>query len=513
VYIPTGRGWGLVAPAGFKPVGSPRKAAEGSIPSPSAFILGRVNACVKITSGIYFQIMEKSEIKTFKDIPQVEKILADQRLGGYIEKYSKPLVTEVVRRKVEELRDTIKAGKSTDTDSFMKKIISELDKIRFHLTNRVINATGIVVHTNLGRAPLGGEIFNRLKEKIAGYSSLEFDVLKGERGSRGSYLFELLSAMTGAEAGIAVNNNAAAVMLILNTFGLGKKCIVSRGEQVQIGGGFRMHEVALRSGVKLTEVGATNRTVIDDYRDAVDGESAILFKVHLSNFKLVGFTEEASLKELVELGKEKNLVMVHDLGSGAFVDTSQFGLTHEPTIHDSLAAGVDLVCFSGDKLLGGPQAGIILGKKDKVAAVKKNPLYRTVRLDKIIIAILEELILDYMKSDYEKIPLMQILSLKNDVLRKRAEKIGKKLSESGIKFEIIETEAFCGGGSLPEESFPSVGIRLLSEKNAVQISKNLRLNNPPVIGRIKDDRLILDIRTIFPEDDNIVADAIKKALE
>lgn len=456
--------------------------------------------------------MDKSEIKSFKDIPQVEKVLADPLLAGYIEKYSKPLVAEVVRRMVARLRETIKSGKSTNAQSFLNELVAGLDKIRFHLTNRVINATGIIVHTNLGRAPLGGEVFDRLKEKISGYSSMEFDVLKGERGSRGSYLFELLSAMTGAEAGIAVNNNAAAVMLILNTFGLGKNCIVSRGEQVQIGGGFRMHEVAIRSGVKLTEVGATNRTVIDDYRNAVDSKSRILFKVHLSNFKLVGFTEEASLKELVELGREKNLVVVHDLGSGAFVDTSQFGLTHEPTIHDSLAGGVDLVCFSGDKLLGGPQAGIILGKKDKVAAVKKNPLFRTVRLDKIIIAILEELIINYMKADYDKIPLMQILSLKNDDLRKRAEKIGKTLSKSGIEFEIIDTDAFCGGGSLPEESFPSVGMRLISDKNATLISKKLRLNDPPVIGRIKDDRLILDMRTIFPEDDSIVAEAIKKAL-
>lgn len=457
--------------------------------------------------------MEKADINTFKDIPQVEKVLVDPGLAEYIEKYSKPLVAEVVRKAVSELRDAIKDGKFTTIKKFMSKLAAELDKIRFRLTNRVINATGIVVHTNLGRTPLGGAVFDRLKEKISGYSSLEFDVLKGERGSRGSYLFELLSAMTGAEAGIAVNNNASAVMLILNTFGLGKKCIVSRGEQVQIGGGFRMHEVAIRSGVKLTEVGATNRTVIDDYRNAVDSKSKILFKVHLSNFKLIGFTEEASLKELVELGKEKNLVVVHDLGSGAYVDTSQFGLTHEPTIHDSLAAGADLVCFSGDKLLGGPQAGIILGKKDKVAAVKKNPLYRTVRLDKIIIAILEELIINYMKADYDKIPLMQILSQKNADLRKRAEKIGKVLSGSKIEFEIIDTEAFCGGGSLPEESFPSVGMRLLSDKKAALISKKLRLNDPPIIGRIKDDRLILDMRTIFPADDGIVAEAIKRALE
>ncbi|NIP42169.1 MAG: L-seryl-tRNA(Sec) selenium transferase [candidate division Zixibacteria bacterium] len=455
--------------------------------------------------------MEKSEIRTYKDIPQVEKILAYQELSGYIENYSKPLVTIVVRNAVENLRYQIKGGKTSDIEKFIKTIIRELDKIRFELTNKVVNATGIVVHTNLGRAPLGEKTFERLKEKVSGYSSLEFDVLKGERGSRGSYLFELLSAMTGAEAGIAVNNNAAAVMLILNTFGLNKKCIVSRGEQVQIGGGFRMPEVATRSGGNLVEVGTTNRTVIDDYRGAIDDETSILFKVHLSNFKLVGFTEETSLKELVALGKEKNLTVVHDLGSGAFVDTSQFGLTREPTIQDSLSAGVDLVCFSGDKLLGGPQAGIILGKKEKVAEVKKNPLYRTVRLDKIVIAILEELILSYMKSDYENIPAIALLSAENAELEKRAENIVDELKDVNSEIEIVATEAFCGGGSLPEESFPSVGIKIIDSK-VTNLAKRLRMNDPPVIGRIKDDQLILDIRTIFPPEDKIVIEALKRAL-
>jgi L-seryl-tRNA(Ser) seleniumtransferase len=455
--------------------------------------------------------MDKSEIRTYKDIPQVEKVLAYQELSGYIDRYSKPLVTIVVRNAVENLRDQIKGGKTSDSEKFIKSIIKELDKIRFELTNKVVNATGIVVHTNLGRAPLGEKTFERLKEKVSGYSSLEFDVLKGERGSRGSYLFELLSAMTGAEAGIAVNNNAAAVMLILNSFGLNRKCIVSRGEQVQIGGGFRMPEVATRSGVNLVEVGTTNRTVIDDYRGAIDDETSILFKVHLSNFKLVGFTEETSLKELVALGKEKNLTVVHDLGSGAFVDTSQFGLTREPTIQDSLSAGVDLVCFSGDKLLGGPQAGIILGKKEKVAEVKKNPLYRTVRLDKMVIAILEELILSYMKSDYENIPAIALLSAENAELEKRAEKIVDELEDVKSEIEIVATEAFCGGGSLPEESFSSVGIKIIDSK-VTNLAKRLRMNDPPVIGRIKDEQLILDIRTIFPHEDKIVIEALKRAL-
>ncbi|MBD3219033.1 MAG: L-seryl-tRNA(Sec) selenium transferase [candidate division Zixibacteria bacterium] len=455
--------------------------------------------------------MEKAEIKTFKDIPQVEKVLGYEELSEYIKKYSRPLVTIVVRKAVENLRSQIKDGKSSDTQSFLKSITRELDKIRFELTNKVVNATGIVVHTNLGRAPLGEVALERLEEKVSGYSSLEFDVLKGGRGSRGSYLFELLSAMTGAEAGIAVNNNAAAVMLILNTFGLNKKCIVSRGEQVQIGGGFRMPEVATRSGVDLIEVGTTNRTVIDDYCDAVDDDTSILFKVHLSNFKLVGFTEETSLKELVELGKEKNLTVVHDLGSGAFVDTSEFGLTREPTIQDSLAAGADLVCFSGDKLLGGPQAGIILGKKDKVAAVKKNPLYRTVRLDKMVIAILEELILSYMKSDFENIPAIALLSSNINDLKKRAEKIQSGLKDSGSEIEIIETEAFAGGGSLPEESFPSIGIAITDSK-VNQLAKRLRMNDPPIIGRIQDDKLVLDVRTIFPNEDQIVIEALTRAL-
>ncbi len=457
-----------------------------------------------------FIAMEKSEIKAFKDIPQVEKVLAEKELGQYIERYSKPLVTRYVRRNIETLRDSLKAGKTSSTEKLLKAIIADLEKLQYLLTRRVVNGTGIVVHTNLGRTPLGLKIFDRLKEKIAGYSSLEFDLLKGERGSRGKFLFELLTALTGAEAGIAVNNNASAVMLILNTFGLGKKCVVSRGEQVQIGGGFRMHEVCIRSGVTLSEVGATNRTVLDDYRAAIDDETAILFKVHLSNFKLVGFTEEVSIKELVDLGRDKNLTVVHDLGSGAFVDTAAYGLTHEPTIHDSLSAGVDLVCFSGDKLLGGPQAGIILGKKDKVEAVKKNPLYRTVRLDKIIIAILEETALNYMRSAYEQIPLLNILSLTCADLKKRADSIQKELSANGIATEIIDTEAFCGGGSLPEEAFASVGILLAGEYNPQKLACDLRLHDPSIVGRIRDDRFILDLRTIAPDEDEIIIAALIK---
>jgi len=457
--------------------------------------------------------MEKTDIREFKDIPQVERILADDSLKGYFRTYSKPLVTRIVRREIEHLRANLKKGKSTDTEKFFKSIISELDKLRFLLTGKVINATGIVVHTNLGRSPLGEHVFQRLQNKISGYSSLEFDLIRGERGSRGAFLFELLSALTGAEAGIAVNNNAAAVMLILNTFGKGKKCIVSRGEQVQIGGGFRMPRVATRSGVKLVEVGTTNRTVLDDYREAIDSKTAILFKVHHSNFKQIGFTEETSLKELVGLGKENNLIVVHDLGSGAFVDTSDYGLTREPTIHDSLATGADLVCFSGDKLLGGPQAGIILGKADKVRQVKKNPLYRTARLDKIIIAILEELAISYMKQDYGNIPLLTILSGKNDNLKKRAIKIQEDLRLESIDAEIIETKAFCGGGSLPEESFPSIGLKLKVPEKLQLVSKRLRMNDPPVIGRIKDDRLIVDLRTVFPSDDNSLKKAIVWAIK
>ena len=460
-----------------------------------------------------FNAMKKTEITTFKDIPQVEKVLARKELAAYIEKYSKPLVTRYVRRHVDKLRELIKSGKKSDSSEFLEGIVADLDNLRLLLTSRVINGTGIVVHTNLGRTPLGDNIFERLKEKISGYSSLEFDLISGERGSRGKFLFELLTALTGAEAGIAVNNNASAVMLILNTFGLGKKCVVSRGEQVQIGGGFRMHEVAIRSGVKLSEVGATNRTVIDDYRQAVDDQTAILFKVHLSNFKLVGFTEEASIGELVELGREKNITVVHDLGSGAFVDTSAYGLSHEPTIHDSLSAGADLVCFSGDKLLGGPQAGIILGKKDKVEAVKKNPLYRTVRLDKIIIAILEELAINYMKSAYDQIPILKILGYTCDDLRKRAKNIQTALKSAKIESAVIDTEAFCGGGSLPEEAFASVGIRIDGEYSSQKLAKTLRLSDPSIVGRIHDDKFILDLRTIDPSEDKIVTAALKQVLK
>ncbi len=455
--------------------------------------------------------MKKTEIKHFKDIPQVEKILADYSLSEYVTRYSKPLVAEIVRKHIDSLRAQLKDGITTNTDELIDLIVNDLERLRFKFTNKVINATGIVVHTNLGRTPLGPDIFDRLKEKISGYSSLEFNVVEGERGSRGSYLFELLSALTGAEAGIAVNNNASAVMLILNTFGLNKKVLVSRGEQVQIGGGFRMHEVAVRSGVDLVEVGATNRTVIDDYRDAIDDETTVLFKVHLSNFKQIGFTEETSIKELVELGAEKQITVVHDLGSGALVDTSRFGITHEPTIHDSLAAGADLVCFSGDKLLGGPQAGIILGKADKVAAVKKNPLYRAVRLDKIVIAILEALIIDYMKQDYSQIPLLHILSLNIDDLRKRAEALQQKLHLQRIESKIVTTEAFCGGGSLPEESFPSLGLKIHTHISASKLSRSLRLHNPPIIGRIKEDHLILDLRTVFTDEESYIISALKEA--
>ena len=376
----------------------------------------------------------------------------------------------------------------------------------------VINATGVIIHTNLGRAPLSDDTLAAMKLAAQGYSNLEYDLESGERGSRHAHAEAIITRLTGAPAALVVNNNAAAVMLILAAFARGKQVIISRGQLVEIGGGFRVPEVMQQSGATLVEVGTTNRTYIDDYARAITDETALLMRVHSSNFKMVGFTHEATIEELAALAHEKNLLCADDLGSGALIDTTAYGLAHEPMPQESLAAGADLVSISGDKLLGGPQAGIIIGKQAAIDVLKKHPLTRALRVDKVTLAGLQATLLHYLKNEaVKKIPVWAMIAATRDDLDKRAQKWTERLVAAKVDAFVIDAESTVGGGSLPGETLPSrvVAIAVASPDD---FAAQLRQNNPPIVARIEENRIVLDPLTVLAiEEDALLAGVIQSA--
>jgi L-seryl-tRNA(Ser) seleniumtransferase len=344
-----------------------------------------------------------------------------------------------------------------------------------------------------------------MSEIASGYSNLEYDLDLGKRGNRGTHLYELLNKLVGCEASLAVNNNAAAVFLILSTLAKKREVIVSRGELVQIGGGFRIPEIMKSSGAKLVEVGTTNKTSIADYRRSVGAKTALLLKVHQSNFQMAGFVESASVKELASLSKESGVPLAVDLGSGVLLNTEEFGFEHEPTPQEIIASGADVVSFSGDKLLGGPQAGIIVGKRRFVEQLAKDPLFRTLRLDKIVISGLERVLVQYLKGEAaEKIPIWSMVATSLDELKKRAGAVIRKVSNPGLRLEIGEGRSSTGGGSLPEATIPSVVIVLNSDLSPDEIASRMRAFKPPVLGRIEGDRFLIDLRTVLGGEDQIL---------
>jgi L-seryl-tRNA(Ser) seleniumtransferase len=383
----------------------------------------------------------------------------------------------------------------------------------------LINATGVVVHTNLGRSLVPDEVIGNLVRIAGRYSNLEYDLGAGKRGSRYSSVEDILCEISGAEAGMVVNNNAAAVLLCLETLARGQEVIVSRGELVEIGGSFRIPDVMAKSGGLLKEVGTTNRTHMKDYENALDDNTALMLKVHRSNYSVIGFTAEVSLRELVELGTKHSLPVMEDLGSGTFIDFSKYGLVKEPTVQESVAAGVDVVTFSGDKLLGGPQAGIIVGKKQIVDRIKQNPLARALRIDKMTLAALETTLRLYRDEDQaiRRIPTLRMLTMDSNDLANRAARLADDLNAiGGSRLEIsqVELSSKAGGGAMPLLELPSKCLRIkIQGLSANKLEKNMRQNTPPIIGRIEDDAYIIDPRTLLDDDLPIIRAAFEKLLK
>ncbi len=382
----------------------------------------------------------------------------------------------------------------------------------------MINATGVILHTNLGRAPLCPEALRRINEVGRGYSNLEFDLIRGERGLRYDHVYRLLCALTGAEDALIVNNNAAAVLLVINTLAEGKEAIVSRGELIEIGGEFRIPDVMSKSAARLREVGTTNRTRLSDYEKAINKQTGLIMKVHTSNYRIIGFTEEAEIEALVALGKKKRVPVMNDLGSGCLVDLEKYGLEHEPTVREVLQAGVDVVTFSGDKLLGGPQAGVIVGKKNILSKIKKNPLNRALRIDKFTLAALEATLIHYLKPEtaVDKLRSLKALTEPVSAVKKRARKLLNRLQKDkyeGLELRLRDGFSFAGGGSLPTQKIPTVLVGIKSQgMSAGRMEEKLRALEVPIIVRVDKDEVLLDLRTLAEDEFGFITEGLKNII-
>lgn len=444
---------------------------------------------------------------SLRELPSVEHLL--QSANHLIDKYGRPLTLDALRLTLEEIRARFKAkpeGGLLSTEGILTQTESHLIAWTTPTLLPVINATGVILHTNLGRAPLSKATIAAMKEAAENYSTIEYDLAKGQRGSRLIHAESVLQKLTGAEAAMVVNNNASAVLLVLSALANKKRVVISRTQLVEIGGGFRVPDVMKQSGAKLVEVGATNKVHLSDYQDALPEPTALVMRAHRSNFKIVGFTEEPDLREIVEVAHQANAPVVDDLGSGALIDTAKYGFSHEPTVQESLAAGVDLVCFSGDKLLGGPQAGIILGKKDLIDKIKKHPLARAVRADKTCLAGITATLLHYLKDEAEhEIPIWRMISLTLEQIKVRAEGWRDAMGQG----EVIQSESTVGGGSLPDECI-STYVLALDVKSPDKFLKKLRESHPPIIARTENDKVLFDPRTVL--DDDLLLTGLKKVL-
>jgi L-seryl-tRNA(Ser) seleniumtransferase len=445
---------------------------------------------------------------SLRDFPAVEVLAGHADLAAFIDELTRPVVVDAVREVTAESKERFQAGDTSMThEDLLAAIAARLTRLQNLILTPVINATGIIVHTNLGRAPISEEMMRKATAVAAGYSNLEFDIGRGERGKRGEIIEHLLATLCLTEAGTIVNNNAAAVFLILNTLANRREVIISRGELVQIGGGFRIPDIMARSGVRLVEVGTTNRTTVDDYRQAITGKTAMILKVHRSNFTQSGFVEETSLKELAGLCGDRDVVLVHDIGSGLFGFPEGVTITGEPTIPESIRGGADLTCFSGDKLLGGVQAGLIAGKKELIARIRKNPLYRAFRCDKLVFAITTQVLASYLHGrQYMEIPIWRMITLPVTALKLRGEKIIAACP--GKDIVLAATEAYVGGGTTPGQTIPSLAVSLRGRVKANTLADKFRAWRPPIIGRVENDDFLLDLRAIPADRDDLLAQAI-----
>jgi len=463
--------------------------------------------------------------QALRKIPSVDEILSRPEIIDLLKIHPRNVVVEAIRNGLGRLREEIlhqeelsQLGDSLF--SFERLYLLFREEINLQIRprlRRVINATGVVIHTNLGRAPLHSSAIQHLIEVSKTYSNLEYDLERGERGSRYAHVEEVLCRLSGAESALVVNNNAGAVLLVLNALAEGKEVIVSRGELVEIGGAFRIPDVMKRSAALLREVGTTNRTHFDDYQKAIGSDTALLLKVHTSNFRVMGFASEVSLQDLVQLGKQHQLPVVDDLGSGCLIDLTRYGLEKEPTVQETIQTGVDVITFSGDKLLGGPQAGIILGKKKFLDLFKANALTRALRIDKLTLAALESTLLLYLdeKTAMEEIPTLRMLSLDTRKLKRRGKRLLKRLSgvmdKRGIFF-LREDVSQVGGGALPLQELPTAVVAVKPLDLSVNtLEENLRKGDPPIISRISREELLLDMRTVFDEEIPLLAAGIEKA--
>ncbi|MEI7448950.1 MAG: L-seryl-tRNA(Sec) selenium transferase [Desulfomonile sp.] len=466
---------------------------------------------------------EASLSGALRAIPSVDRLLADPSFSALRGKYLEDLVKIMLRRSLEELRQDIRHGKAGEADCSFHAVVARTSKMcESRLAPKfreVINATGVIVHTNLGRSPLSKRVAERITRAAIGYSNLEYDLEKGHRGERNTHLMSLMEELTGAEAALAVNNNAAAVLLALSSLAMGKEVVVSRGELIEIGGSFRIPDVMARSGAILKEVGTTNRTHPKDYIDAINDRTALILKVHTSNYRIVGFTREVGLDELVAIGRQTKVPTMMDLGSGCLVDLSQHGLKDEVAVQDVLARGVDVVSFSGDKLLGGPQAGILAGRKKLIETMRSDPLARALRMDKLTLAALEATLEEYTRpgSPAAGIPTLEMITKSEEQLCEAAASLADGLRERLGEMAQVSIErgiGRVGGGALPMGELP--GPRVMIRPRAVsaaRLEQGLRAGIPPIIALVKDDAVYMDPRTLLQGQPTMIPELVSAALE
>jgi L-seryl-tRNA(Ser) seleniumtransferase len=463
-------------------------------------------------------------LKEYRKIPGVDVLLNTPEIRSLVSEHGKKITTFSVRAVIDEIKAEIRSGKNAPEPSFIiQRINTHLDALVNRSLKRVINTTGIVLHTNLGRAPYGEQFISDSVKVLKGYNNLEFDLQHAQRGSRNTHASEMLKFLTGAEDVLVVNNNAAAVMLILRTFAKSREVIVSRGELIEIGGSFRLPDILAASDCIMKEVGTTNKTKVSDYENAVSDQTALLFKAHRSNYSIEGFTQEVSLNEMVALGKKKSIPVVYDMGSGLLNTDSVHFFPTEPSVDKTLKAGVDLVCFSGDKLLGGPQAGIIAGKREMISGLRKEPMLRALRVDKLTLAFLETSCLDYLNETTicSKNLLYQMLNQKEDALKKRAEKLRSGIEAFDVSTEIAKSQGQFGGGALPGETINSFAVQIVSNFNsnkqranfAEQMHHQLLQGTDPVLSILKKGKVYFDVLTLLDEEIDTASETIGKTYQ
>jgi L-seryl-tRNA(Ser) seleniumtransferase len=471
-------------------------------------------------------VKRASSSETFRKLPSVNEVMNVPQVHSLVASYGRDPAVDAARVVLDRLRQEIASG-LLDEDALELALSGLADAVESQLRQAlgyslrtVINATGVILHTNLGRAPLGEAAIEHIRETAASYSNLEFDLGAGARGKRDVHVNRLFQRLlteevkNGIQANVStivVNNNAAAVLLALNTLAEGGEVIVSRGELVEIGGSFRIPDVMAKSGAILREVGTTNRTRASDYEAVITERTRLLLRVHRSNFEITGFTEQASTAELVALARQRGIPLMEDLGSGALFDLRSIGISGEPGVLDSLRNGVDIVTYSGDKLLGGPQAGLISGSSELIARMRSNSLFRALRVDKLIYAALEATLLAYVRHDHDAIPTLRMMRLSKEAIGERAEAVAARIAVPKLHVEIVDGESLLGGGAAPSSTLPTRLLAVTCDGlSADELAAQLRGSEPPIITRVEEGRVLLDLRTVFPEQDEAIENALAR---